>query len=77
MFGGFPIVLRGDFAQILQVVKNENQARIVDACLQQSSLWPHLKILKLCQNVRLHSDDINAEYARWFSQLFYNLSLNR
>lgn len=76
MFGSFSAVLGGDFAQILLMIKNENQARIVDTCLQQSSLWPYLKILKLDQNMRLHSDEINAKYARWLGQLSYNLFLN-
>ena len=69
-------MLGGNFAQILPMIKNENQARIVDVCLQQSSLWPHLKILKLRQNMRLQNDDINAKYARWLGQLSYDSSLN-
>ena len=38
LFGGLPIVLGRDFAQILPVVQRGNQAAIINACLQQSFL---------------------------------------
>lgn len=47
LFRGLPTVLGGDFAQIFPVVKNKNRASIVNACLQQSTLWGRLKKLAL------------------------------
>jgi hypothetical protein len=38
LFGGLPMILGSDFAQILPVVKRANRARIVAANLQQSFL---------------------------------------
>jgi hypothetical protein len=37
-FGGLPVILNGDFAQILPVIKRANRARTVAANLQQSFL---------------------------------------
>ena len=54
LFGGLPIMLGRDFAQILPVVQRGNWAAIVDACLQQSFLWLLLTILHLCRNMRVH-----------------------
>ena len=38
LFSGLPIMLSGDFAQILPVVQRGNWAAIVNTCLQQSFL---------------------------------------
>lgn len=76
LFGGLPAILGGDFAQILPVVKNGNRASIVNACLQRSVLWERLRKLVLRQNMRLQGDGVNAEFARWLSQLSYDPSLN-
>ena len=38
LFSSLPIMLGGDFAQILPVVQRRNQAAIINACLQQSFL---------------------------------------
>ncbi len=40
LFGGVPVLLGGDFAQILLVVSQGSQANIIKACLQQSFIWP-------------------------------------
>jgi hypothetical protein len=46
-FGGIPMVLGGDFAQILPVVKRSNRARTVATNLQQPPLWDHFTVLRL------------------------------
>ena len=38
LFGRLPVILGGDFAQILPVVQRGNWAAVVDACLQRSFL---------------------------------------
>ncbi len=41
LFGGIPVVLGGNWAQILPVVPNGSCGDIVNACLQQSYIWPY------------------------------------
>ncbi len=52
-FKGILIILDGDFAQILLVVRRANRARIVAVNLQQSFLWGYLTILRLRRNMRV------------------------
>ena len=59
LFGGIPVVLGGDFAQILPVVKGANQARIVDENLQKSFIWPKLQCLFLHENKRIWPSEAN------------------
>ena len=65
LFGGLPIVLGGDFAQILPVVQRGNRAAIVNTCLQRSFLWPSLTLLHLRQNMRVHEGPDNEQFAVW------------
>lgn len=53
LFGGVPIILGGDFAQILPVVPHGSRADIVTACLQKSFIWPRLRRLYLRTNMRV------------------------
>jgi hypothetical protein len=50
-FSGIPMVLGGNWAQILLVVPGGSQGAIVNACLQQSYIWPHLQKFFLQQNM--------------------------
>ena len=43
IFGGKVILFSGDFRQILPVVARGGRPEIVNACLNQSYIWPHLK----------------------------------
>jgi hypothetical protein len=52
-FAGITIVLGGDFLQTLPVVPKASCEAIVDATIQQSHLWQHVKILYLRQNMHL------------------------
>ncbi len=60
-FGGITTVLPGDWKQILPVVRHGGKADILDSCLKKSYLWRHVKILKLSKNMRLTSDDVDAQ----------------
>lgn len=51
LFGGIPMVLGGDFAQILPVVRKGTRATIVEANIQRSFIWPRFQKLFLCQNM--------------------------
>ena len=69
-FGGIPTVFSGDPRQILPVVHHDNQALIVKACVQSSSLWSHVKQIKLKTNIRVNKEEIdfsNSHNWRWNS----------
>ena len=69
LFGGLPVVLSGDFAQILPVVQRGNWAAIVEACLQQSFLWLSLAVLHLRRNMRVYEGLENEQFAIWVQLL--------
>lgn len=74
LFGGLPVILRGDWAQILPVVCHGSRAAIVQKCLQHSFLWGDFRMLMLKTNMRLHADVVgyNVEYAKWLEKLSYD-----
>ena len=53
VFGGKTVLLGGDFRQVLPVVESGTRVDTVDACITNSYLWSHVKILKLTINMRL------------------------
>jgi hypothetical protein len=55
LFKGTPVILGGDFAQILLVVLGSSRADTVTACLQRSHIWPRLKQLCLRTNMRVRN----------------------
>jgi hypothetical protein len=54
-FGGKPVVLGGDFRQILPVVRKGTRSSIVGASITNSKLWQHVVLLKLHINMRLQN----------------------
>jgi ATP-dependent DNA helicase PIF1 len=46
-FGGLVVVSGGDFRQILPVVPRGTRGDVVAASLNRSSIWQHVRILKL------------------------------
>jgi hypothetical protein len=72
LFGGLPVVLGGDFRQILPVIPGASRPEVVDAALCSSPLWPHVKVLALKENMRLQSAGLSDgerasldEFAKW------------
>ncbi|GBB91117.1 hypothetical protein RclHR1_18230007 [Rhizophagus clarus] len=53
-FGGKVFVFGGDFRQVLPVIPRASHAEVVSASLSRSSLWEHMKVMKLSINMRLH-----------------------
>ena len=51
-FGNKLIMLGGDFCQILPVVKNGTERRIIEETIKFSVMWPLFKVLKLNMNLR-------------------------
>ncbi|CAG8661536.1 18179_t:CDS:2 [Rhizophagus irregularis] len=60
-FGGKVFVFGGDFRQILPVIPHSRRADIVLASLTQSSLWSHIKVMKLSTNMRLQQTSDSVE----------------
>jgi hypothetical protein len=65
LFGGLPFIASGDFAQTLPVIRRAQRPAIVNACLQQSFIWPKLTVLHLRQNMRVLSGAENTRFAEW------------
>ncbi|XP_050914677.1 ATP-dependent DNA helicase PIF1-like [Lathyrus oleraceus] len=61
-FGGKVIIMRGDFHQVLPVVRKDTKAQMILVCIVQSHLWNHTKILRLRQNMRSLHDQEFAEF---------------
>ncbi|GFU27610.1 ATP-dependent DNA helicase [Trichonephila clavipes] len=54
IMGGLTVLLSGDFRQTLPVVLRGTRADIIKACLKTSFLWPHIKVVSLRINMRVH-----------------------
>lgn len=52
-FGGKVVLLGGDFAQTLPIVKKGSRAQTLQACLTNSYLWKDIKVWHLAQNMRV------------------------
>jgi hypothetical protein len=76
LFKGVPVILKGDFAQILLVVPHGSRADIVRACLQRTWIWPRLRQLSLRINIRVRNDPSEQDFVDWISSLPYDPSLN-
>ena len=62
-FGGIPVLLAGDWMQILPVVKRGGKPEILSSTLKNSKLWKHVKSFKLIQNMRLKNSTDPEEIA--------------
>ena len=71
LMGGIPVLLCGDFRQILPVVPSGTRADIVNACIKKSYLWQKVKVLRLTTNMRVHMH--NDPDAASFSKLLLNV----
>ena len=67
MFGGIVVCLAGDPRQTLPIVKRGNRAAIVNACIQMSPLFPHMKKCFLTENMRTDSEEV--EYTNFLLRL--------
>ena len=65
LMGNVPVILSGDFRQILPVVRKGTSADELRACLKSSRLWRHVKTLRLTVNMRaqLSGDACSAQFA--------------
>ena len=70
-FGGIPLVMGGDWAKTLPVDFHGNRAQVVQACLQRSFLWTHIKVLRLRINMRLGGSLADRFFADWLGRMSY------
>ncbi|XP_031258530.1 ATP-dependent DNA helicase PIF1-like [Pistacia vera] len=58
-FGGLTVALGGDFRQILPVIPKRKKHDIIQAFLSSSSLWKHVTVFTLIENMRLKTNLVN------------------
>ena len=58
IMAGIPVMLCGEFRQILPVIRSCTRDNIINACLKKTFLWKEVKLLKLTTIMRvyLHGD---------------------
>lgn len=66
IFGGKVIVLGGDFRQTANVVLKGSTLDIIESSIQSSSLWRHVQILSLSENMRAQNQ---PEFTDWLMKI--------
>jgi len=72
IFGGIPIVLGGDFAQILPVIRRGTRQATVLACIRHSSIWENLQVLKLTRSMRIIASNANQVFLAFLKVMVTN-----
>ncbi|XP_021974611.2 uncharacterized protein LOC110869685 [Helianthus annuus] len=54
VFGGMPVLLGGDFRQILPVIPKGKREDVVQACINKSYLWKSCKLFRLHRSMRVN-----------------------
>ncbi|XP_071739204.1 uncharacterized protein [Rutidosis leptorrhynchoides] len=61
LFGGMPILLGGDFRQILPVVTKGKRQEVVHACINRSDLWEHCELHTLSRIMRVNEHTVDGQ----------------
>ena len=69
VFAGIPVVLGGDFAQILPVIRRGTRQATLLACIRHASIWANLHILKLRTSMRVIANDTNQVFLTFLKDL--------
>jgi len=72
LFGRIPTVLDGDFSQILPVVRRGLRQATVQACIQHSSIWNSLQVLRLKTSMRIAANSANQLFIDYLKGLVSN-----
>ena len=72
LFGGIPIVLGGDFAQILPVIRRGARQLTMLASIRHSSVWNRLCILRLRRSMRMITSEANYEFLSFLREMVTN-----
>ena len=75
LFGGVPVILGGDFAQILPVIPNGSRTQVIAASLQRSFIWPQLNRLYLQRNMRVQEGSQDSDFVDWLRRIPYDSTL--
>ena len=75
-FGGITVLFGGDFRQTLPVIPHGLRQQIVAASLRRSSLWQHVEMHYLQQNMRLEQTPDMQEFAQWLLEIGAGTHLN-
>lgn len=66
----------GDFQQTLPIVPKGTKEDIIGASIQRSTLWRHVEILHLTENMRVNANDPQStEFARWLLKVGHGVGL--
>jgi hypothetical protein len=68
-FGGITVIFGGDFRQTLPVIPKGTRQETVSASLRKSSLWRHIDVHYLQQNMRLEQSPESAAFANWLLEI--------
>ncbi|CAN1836178.1 hypothetical protein LINPERHAP1_LOCUS34669 [Linum perenne] len=55
-FGGITVIFGGDFRQTFPVIPKSTRTKIVNSSIKRSYHWAGMKVIQLCQNMRLHRE---------------------
>ena len=75
-FGGITVLFGGDFRQTLPVIPHGLRQQFVSASIRRSSLWQHVHIHYLHQNMRLEQSPDMQEFAHWLLEIGAGTQLN-
>jgi hypothetical protein len=67
-FAGIPVVLGGDFRQVLPVVRGGGAAQTIAAAVNRSRLWDNVVTLRLHANLRLQSQ-VGSDWAAYLLEI--------
>jgi len=66
------VVLGGDFAQILPVIRRGTRQATVLACIRHASIWANLHILQLKTSMRVIASDANQVFLNFLKGMITN-----
>jgi hypothetical protein len=69
LFGGITMLFGGDFRQTTPVIPRASREKIVNASIKRSSLWEHIQVLHLTQNMRLDRTPESDAFAAWLLEV--------
>ena len=64
-FGGITVLFGGDFRQTLPVIPHGLRQQFISASLRRSTLWQHVEMHYLHQNMRLEQSPDMQQFAHW------------
>ena len=64
LFGGIPVILEGDFIQIVPDIYKRTWATIVQANIQYSFIWPQFQKHFLHQNMQIYRNLANKYFGK-------------